>query len=214
MAAMRIAPGSFILVAVVLAALAGFVDAYAFVRLGGFFVSFMSGNLTRGGASVANDLWNDARLAATLCLAFLAGVMLASVMTAAAARRIAAAMGAATLLLTGGALAAMLYPPLVLPMLAAAMGVQSGVYQREDVPPISVTFFTGNLVRMGQGLAGALMGEGARWAWLRYLVLVLGFVGGATGGAMAQARIGDHALWYAALAAAWMTLLLAVISRK
>ncbi|WP_164153920.1 DUF1275 family protein, partial [Stenotrophomonas maltophilia] len=38
-----------VVIAICLAALAGFVDALAFTSLGGFFASFMSGNSTRLG---------------------------------------------------------------------------------------------------------------------------------------------------------------------
>ena len=42
------------LLAAGLSALAGFVDATGFIQMGGFFVSFMSGNTTRRRASDAN----------------------------------------------------------------------------------------------------------------------------------------------------------------
>ena len=45
-------PPRLIGLAVALAALAGFVDAIAFTRLGGYFVSFMSGNSTRLGVGI------------------------------------------------------------------------------------------------------------------------------------------------------------------
>lgn len=40
--------------AIALAALAGYVDAIGFLRLGGFFVSFMSGNSTRLAVGIAS----------------------------------------------------------------------------------------------------------------------------------------------------------------
>src|SRR3546814_19780604 len=51
--------------AVLLAVLAGFVDAIAYISLGGFFASFMSGNTTRLGVGLATgtaaDAWNAGR---------------------------------------------------------------------------------------------------------------------------------------------------------
>ena len=58
--------------AVSLAALAGYVDAMAFIELGGFFVSFMSGNSTRLGVGLTHDL-TYALTALGLIAAFVAG---------------------------------------------------------------------------------------------------------------------------------------------
>ncbi|HTG39228.1 YoaK family protein [Sphingomonas sp.] len=207
---MRRTSSPFLLAALVLAALAGFVDAYAFVRLGGFFVSFMSGNTTQGAAALGNGDWNTARIALTLVMGFVAGVMLAAIAArAVAARPMAAVMALATLLLGAAAIGTLASPPIVLPLLAAAMGAINGVFTRNGEVTIGITYFTGNLVRLGQSLAAALMGEGGGWLALRYLLLWLAFVGGAMGGATAEHAIGDQALWYAALASGWMTLLLA-----
>src|SRR5882757_10886260 len=43
-----------------LSALAGYVDGIGFIHLGGQFVSFMSGNSTRMGVSLADGHWHDA----------------------------------------------------------------------------------------------------------------------------------------------------------
>src|SRR5271154_5572159 len=43
-----------------LSALAGYVDAIGFLHLGGLFVSFMSGNSTRMGVSLAEGQWTSA----------------------------------------------------------------------------------------------------------------------------------------------------------
>ena len=44
--------------AVTLSAVAGYVDAIGFLKLGGFFVSFMSGNSTRLGVGLATAHWS------------------------------------------------------------------------------------------------------------------------------------------------------------
>jgi hypothetical protein len=60
-------------VAITLSALAGFVDALGFLELGGFFVSFMSGNTTRLGVGVAGAM-PEAWIAGGLMLTFMLGV--------------------------------------------------------------------------------------------------------------------------------------------
>src|SRR3546814_12273361 len=72
--------------AVLLAVLAGFVDAIAYISLGGFFASFMSGNTTRLGVGLATGTAADAWNAGALILAFLCGVVGASILPARFAR--------------------------------------------------------------------------------------------------------------------------------
>ena len=99
-------------------------------------------------------------------------------------------------------------------LLAAAMGTENGVFQRDGEVTIGVTYLTGSLVKLGQKLAGALMGDADRWAWLPYLLLWLGFVAGVILGAGAHAAWGWRALWFAAAASAALTGLMARIARR
>lgn len=200
----------FLPLAAAIAALAGFVDAYAFIRLGNFFVSFMSGNATRGGVALAGGYGGGGTLALSLVLGFVAGVMLAAVVARRFARAGgAAAMGLATLLIGGAAIATRAAPLLSMPLLAAATGAMNGIRAPEGGLAAGLTYMTGNLVRLGQTLADAMMGAGPRWAWAPYLLLWLVFVGGAMAGTLVERALGDFTLWYAALIAAWLTLLLA-----
>jgi uncharacterized membrane protein YoaK (UPF0700 family) len=212
---MQTRPLSILPVAAAIAALAGFVDAYAFIRLGNFFVSFMSGNATRGGVVLGGGYGGGGGLALSLVLAFLAGVMLASVVSRRFDRGAAAAvMGLTTLLIVGAALVTTALSALAMPLLAAAMGAMNGVLLREEGAAVGLTYMTGNLVKLGQGLADALMGDRPRWCWVPYLLLWLTFVGGAVGGAIVERAMGDFTLWYAALIAAWLALLLAGRARS
>src|SRR6266481_5693140 len=56
-----------------LSALAGYVDAIGFLHLGGLFVSFMSGNSTRMGVSLAEGQWLSAAEAFGLIALFVIG---------------------------------------------------------------------------------------------------------------------------------------------
>jgi uncharacterized membrane protein YoaK (UPF0700 family) len=204
-----------IAVAILLAALAGFVDALAFTSLGGFFASFMSGNTTRLGVGLGGGMPGDAAMAGSLILSFVAGVILSSIIVRARAPRShAAVMALVTALLVLAALVATLAPGrIALLLLAAAMGAENGVFTREGEVAIGLTYMTGSLVRMGQGLANALMGDADRFGWVRYLALWIGFAAGVVLGAEAQARWGWDALWLAPIAAAALTLLVAAVTR-
>ncbi len=205
-----------IAVAVCLAALAGFVDALAFTSLGGFFASFMSGNSTRLGVGLGQASAGDAAMAGGLILSFVGGVIVSSVLVrVAGARHKSAVMAVATALLTLAATVATVMPgPLVLVLLAAAMGTENGVFNRDGEVTIGLTYMTGSLVRIGQKLAGALMGDRDRWGWVPYLALWLGFLAGAVSGAASQWRWGWEALWLAAGVAALLTLALARLTGR
>src|SRR3982075_611139 len=63
-----------------LSALAGYVDGIGYLHLGGLFVSFMSGNSTRMGVSLAEGKWLDAALALGLIALFVIGAAAGSLM--------------------------------------------------------------------------------------------------------------------------------------
>lgn len=186
--------------AATLSAIAGFVDAIAFMQLGGFFVSFMSGNSTRLGVGLASDA-HAAALAGGLIAMFVAGVMLGAF-----ANRDASKSGAlrvlilvASTLALAGVAASMKAPALAVAALALAMGAENAVFQRDGEVSIGVTYMTGALVRFGQKLAAALTG-GARFEWLPYLLLWAGLVAGAVLGALAFGAYGISGVWFAVAA--------------
>lgn len=65
-----------VVLAVTLSGVAGYVDAIGFLKLGGFFVSFMSGNSTRLGVGLATAHWAAVLTVLTLVASFVAGVVL------------------------------------------------------------------------------------------------------------------------------------------
>ncbi|MES2988182.1 MAG: YoaK family protein [Pseudomonadota bacterium] len=197
-------PQPLIVVAMCLAALAGFVDALAFTSIGGFFASFMSGNSTRLGVGLGGRGLSDAAMALGLVMSFVSGVIVSSVIARARRERAGESiMVVVTGLLAAAAAMAMLQPgPIVLIFLAMAMGCENGVFNRDGERGFGVTYLSGALVRMGQKAANALMGDADRWGWVPYLALWLGFVAGAVLGAASQFRWGWDALWAAPVAAA------------
>jgi uncharacterized membrane protein YoaK (UPF0700 family) len=194
------------ILAALLSALAGYVDAVGFVALGGFFVSFMSGNTTRLGVGIATH-GASALIAGGLILTFVVGVTAASLLGRAAGRHrrpvilalvgillaLAACFGAAGLM-TGAGIA-----------MALAMGAENTVFEKDGEVTVGVTYMTGTLVKCGQRIAAALAG-GDPFGWVPFLMLWGGLALGAVVGALAFVAVGIAALWFAAAAAALLAL--------
>jgi len=181
-----------------LSGLAGFVDAMAYIHLGGFFVSFMSGNTTRLGVSLAEGS-SDAALAGGLLLTFVAGVVIGS-MTGQiflARRQPAVLIMVALLLAAAAALSAFDRPWLAAIAMALAMGAENAVFEIDGEVRIGLTYMTGTLVKLGQRITAALLG-GDRFGWVPYLLLWMGLAAGGLAGAMTYARMGVGGLWIAA----------------
>lgn len=191
------------LLAIGLAVLAGFVDALGFLKLGGLFVSFMSGNSTRMAVGFTGNL-SSSLFAGALIAAFVGGVMIGATVGRFAGRwRKQAVMGTLLLVLLAAASLATLGADFIAAplLMACAMGSANAVFQREGEVSVGVTYMTGTLVKIGQHLAAALAG-GPRLAWVPYLTLWLGLVAGAVAGAAVFPILGLEALWVAAVAVA------------
>lgn len=184
--------------AIAIASLAGLVDALGFVSADRYFVSFMSGNTTR----LAVDLATQPGRALTPALLIggfvlgVAGGKLAAVRAGAWRKPVLMALVALLL-----ALAAVLHGAgLVQAALGAmvlAMGAVNNAFQRNGEAAVGLTYMTGALVRLGQGIGAALAGE-RQDGWHTYLMLWSGLFAGAVAGALLFARIGGTALGLAA----------------
>ena len=185
-----------------LSALAGYVDGIGYLHLGGLFVSFMSGNSTRMGVSLAQGDWSNAAAALGLVALFVVGAAAGSLIVfgrganrqpwvlLAEASLLAVAALCHTVGVSNAAVAAMVL----------AMGLENAVFQIEGGAGLGLTYVTGALVKVGQLLAAALTG-GARWAWLPNLLLWAALVAGSVCGALAYHWINLGAIWFAAGAA-------------
>ena len=190
-----------------LSALAGFTDAIGFIQSGGFFVSFMSGNSTRLGVGIAASP-TSAIAAAGIIVCFLTGVVSGTLLGSRFETRrptavllaIAVLLGLAALLERFGSLG------YGITLLALAMGAENAVFERDGEVRFGVTYMTGSLVRVGNGIAGAILGRD-RNGWTGYLLLWLAFVAGAVGGTFVFGVAGSASLWGAAAAAAALALL-------
>lgn len=183
-----------------LSALAGYVDAVGFMALGGFFVSFMSGNTTRMAVGLADHAAAASRAGGLIAL-FVAGVVLGSLVgRTARLPKVGVLLTVSGLLGAGACAGALGYPLIAAAGMALAMGAENAVFARDGDVQIGLTYMTGTLVKMGQRLAGALLGDAA-WDWWPFALLWAGLATGAVIGALAYAAIGLAALWIAAGAA-------------
>ncbi|NMN95472.1 YoaK family protein [Antrihabitans stalactiti] len=193
-----------VVLAGLLSGLAGYIDAVGFLNLGGYFVSFMSGNTTRAGAALAQGSFHDFGLAAGLIGSFVFGVVLGSLVSRYAKdRQRWAVIGCVSGVLF---VAAMLHSiPAVAflapPAMAVAMGAENAVFERGGEVSIGLTYITGTLVKLGQHLSRLIAGE-HNVGWVRYLLLWTGLAVGTVLGAVSYGKIGLASLWIGACLAA------------
>lgn len=191
-----------------LSSLAGFVDAVGFIAVGGYFVSFMSGNTTQAAVAIADGAWHDLLVAGSLIVAFVVGVVggsLAASVRGIRRRPVVLALVTALLVIAAGAHAASAPVVLCALVVAAAMGAENATFERDGEVSIGLTYMTGTLVKLGQSLARVVRGDRDR-AWLRYAVLWSGLAGGAVLGALVYRGLGFASVWVAAGGAALATL--------
>jgi hypothetical protein len=157
--------------------------------LGGFFVSFMTGNSTRLAVNLAEmNLTVLALLPLGIIALFVCGVMAGAVVRG----RTPARKGAAVM----SFVAACLIAAAAVILLILAMGASNNVFVREGEVSIGVTYMTGTLVKLGQRLASGLAGGGAK-PWFPYLALWLGLIAGAVAGSYTYTLLGLACLWIA-----------------
>lgn len=200
--------------AICLSALAGYVDAIGFLSADRYFVSFMSGNTTR----LAVELMTtpaQALIPALLLAGFTLGVAIGGVIAAlAGASRKPAVLALVTLLLLVAASShATDRHAVATAAMVLAMGAVNNTFQRNGEIAVGLTYMTGALVRLGQGLAALALGQ-KRSGWLAHLLLWGGLFAGAVAGAFAFTRIGGVALWLATAIAAGLALFALYLTRR
>ncbi len=195
------------LLAVCLAAVAGYVDAYGFLTFSTF-VSFMSGNTTHAGIKLGEHAYAFALPAAAAILSFIAGVIAGTLQTSSRtphARRILYLTIAALLALNIAAShPASNFIYLGIAMLSFTMGMMNTSLSRVGKLMVNLTFVTGTLSQIGTHLALAAKrapvedGEGVWDTHLRRAIMLmlvwLGFLAGALLGGAATPRLGVRLL--------------------
>jgi uncharacterized membrane protein YoaK (UPF0700 family) len=185
-----------------LSALAGYVDGIGFLHLGGLFVSFMSGNSTRLGVSLADAHFRAATQAFGLIALFVAGAACGSliVLGRSAYSQCRVLLTEAVLLALAGIGYFLGLDGLAITAIVLAMGLENAVFQIDGGSGLGLTYVTGALVKVGQLVAAALTG-GARFAWVPNLLLWAALVAGSLAGALAYRWINLAAIWFAVAAA-------------
>lgn len=190
--------------AVVLAGTAGFVDAVGFLVVGGYFVSFMSGNSTRMVVGLAEGDYSGAGIAVVVLVSFFLGAVAGAVVTRRRNLddRPAVLVLVAGLLLTGLALhwlttVTVIGVPVSMTVVAASMGAMNSVFHSGGEVSLGVTYMTGAVVKSAHRLVDAL--AGGSWAPYRQQVALWAALAlGGLAGAVLQVGLGVAALGVAA----------------
>jgi uncharacterized membrane protein YoaK (UPF0700 family) len=180
-----------LILAGLLAALAGMVDAIGYLHLSHLFVSFMSGNSTQLGVALGQgDLANAGAIAELIAL-FVLGAAAGQVLAGLTGRwHLICVLIAVAGLLAIAAVRATAPEPMVL-----AMGALNASMHRAGNISVSLTYVTGMLVRLGQGLGDFLTRRLTGWGWLAHASPWVGLIAGATIGSAAYLRIGGAVTW-------------------
>jgi uncharacterized membrane protein YoaK (UPF0700 family) len=180
-----------LLLALLLAGLAGMVDAIGYIRLGHLFVSYMSGNSTQFAVAVGGLRFAEAGQILVLIALFVVGAATGQMLAHLTGRRhLTAVLGIVAALLTISAV----FDTAPLPMVVA-MGALNAAMHRAGNVRVNLTFVTGTLVRFGQGLGDLLLGRTKGWDWVEQATPWLGLVAGATFAGAAHLRIGASVDW-------------------
>ncbi len=176
---------SALLLAVALAALAGWIDAAGFLRLGGLFVSFMSGNSTKIAVQAITGDPGKAAFLAAVVAGFVASAFAGEAAGLGAGRwRKPAVLGAVALLLAM-AWWQRAHDTTLTVCLVAAMGAQNATEQKAGRLTLGLTYATGTLVHLGATAAKACAGQVGWRDPAGYAALWAGLVAGGLGGALA-----------------------------
>jgi uncharacterized membrane protein YoaK (UPF0700 family) len=197
-------PTTRVSLAIALAALAGASDSIGFLEHSQLFMSFMSGNTTRLGASVSAFDWpGTVRFGSTITL-FCFGAFFGTLLAAWSGRwRLSVLLSVQAILLSSSNL--LPDGPEAVPLHAYpvvfALGILNATLQDEDGRSLALTYVTGTVVRFGTGLANMILHKPAPSFWLQ-APLWAGLTLGAIAGGFLQKMLGSDAfLMPAALAA-------------
>jgi uncharacterized membrane protein YoaK (UPF0700 family) len=188
----------------VLAALAGLIGAAAFTHSAGYFVTFMTGNTERAALGLFRQQPWLAITAALLIATFVAGVVVASLCkrhlwvthphgpTVLTALSLAAATAVCVTTHGWAESNDLSFAPIL--FVAFGVGALNTSFTKDGEVSTPLSYVTGTLVKMGQGIERHISG-GSAAQWLGYFLLYLTFVvGAAIGGGISLAASGAQML--------------------
>lgn len=185
-----------------LTALAGYIDAIGFIRLSSFYTSFMSGNTTQMGVSMAHGEFAQALMPTVLIIMFLIGSTLGSglAIVTPAPWKTVAVLAYEAILIFGTFSIGLQLPDvgLVSLFLALAMGAQNAVLGSVQGFRAGTTFVTGALFSLGQKIAAAFTRTGPPFGWIGDATVWLALLFGALLGAAVHNALGIFALVFPA----------------
>jgi uncharacterized membrane protein YoaK (UPF0700 family) len=191
-----------LMLACLLAGLAGMVDAIGFVRLGHLFVSYMSGNSTQFAVALGRGRVTEAGSILWLIALFVAGAAGGQMVAHFSGRwHLTCVLAVVAVLLAAAAVFGTAPEPMVV-----AMGALNASMHRAGNVAVSLTFVTGTLVKFGQGLGDFLAGRCAGWVWVEQAFPWVGLVVGAVAAGAGYVRMGAAVIWIPVAAACLLTL--------
>lgn len=189
-------------IACAMAFVAGATDVCGLSRLHDLFVSFMSGNTTMLAFALGHgNIVRAANIAALVGL-FVGGAFLGTVIAVASGRRHAAVVMLVVAIML---LAAACWPAGTIVTLVLAMGVLNAAMHRAGTTGVSLTYVTGTLVKLGQGLGNAVCRHPSDPAWPLQGVLWLALLGGAAAGTLGLVSLGGGTLFLVSLLALFLS---------
>ncbi|MFG1409723.1 YoaK family protein [Xanthobacter sp. VTT E-85241] len=181
-----------LVLATLMTAAAGYVDAVGYAQAGGLYLSFMSGNTTRLGTALAALNLHVLLGTAMVICAFVIGAVAGTLVVEAPVRRPMLAVLGVEIALLCGALALVaagsLMPPLFL--ISIAMGMQNSAHQVVLGADVGKSFVTGALFSFGQSLVAAAKGRVRPMECAIYGLSWLTFIAGVALGALTVTAFG------------------------
>lgn len=186
------APRRRVVFATLMTAIAGFLDAVGYIQLQHLYVSFMSGNSTHFGMSLARADWSDIALAGVIIGAFVAGALAGTLVAEASNGSVVIAVLDCefVLLLLAVAIAGRGHDHPALVLVAFAMGMQNTLHQVVAGADVGKGFITGALFAFGQSLALWLRRRAPIMQAASNLLSWLAFIGGAVLGTLTLDGVG------------------------
>jgi uncharacterized membrane protein YoaK (UPF0700 family) len=179
-----------------LCAIAGSVDAAAYLLCGQVFVANMTGNTVLFAISLLQGALRVAALRGGLVVAFLAGVVVARLLARTAGQRVTRrqrifVLGIqALLLLLLAWRSAATHTHLLLLLLACMLGTQNGAFQYIGGIHLNTTFVTGDLEKLGEAVTET---QNTLTRASAFLLSWVGYAGGAVLGALGAKCLPHHA---------------------